>query len=104
MLKSKIMTVAPFVLGAMAVVFLIIGFSQAEAQDAPSKTVQRIQKTISENQKIITKTRDDHIQFMTAKGDNDYQVRKLRELCYELNWTDNSVTKIEDCTAGDFLQ
>jgi len=101
---AKILNWSIPVLIITGILLAALSYSMAEAQETPSKTVQRIQKLVSENQEIITKTREAHVSFMTAKKDNDYQVRKLRELCYDLDWSSNEVTKIEDCTAGDFLQ
>lgn len=88
----------------VAMFMVILGFyAHADASEAPSKTVLRIVGNIQENQKAITVNREAHIAFMSAKNDNEYQVRRLRELCYELDWSTLQVSKIDGCTPEDLL-
>jgi hypothetical protein len=98
-LKAKLLTILPFLLLAIGVPMILFGLlTQAEAESAPNRIVLRIQQSIKENQEIITETRDAHIQFMTAKEDNNYQVRKLKELCYDLDWSSLAIAKVDNCT------
>ena len=107
MVKTIINTITKYA-GSIGVSIAIVVFasallSKAMAEEAPSKSVLRAQNLIIENQEIITETRDAHMQFMTAKDDNEYQVRRLREECYEFDWDTMKAKKIEGCTPADSL-
>ena len=88
----------PFLIIVGLCLVLVGTLGHADAESAPNKTVLRIVQNVEANQEIITETRDAHIQFMTAKDDNNYQIRKLKELCYDLDWSTLALTKVEGCS------
>lgn len=104
-LYVRFLNCAPVIAISLSIViFASFALSKVKAEEAPSRSVLRAQNLIIENQEIITETREAHIQFMTAKDDNEYQVRRLREQCYEFDWVGMKVNKIEGCTPPDLLE
>lgn len=110
-IKTLLNRTTPFI-GVGAVYLFVIAlcfaavsfFGQAKAEEPKPRMITRSEKLIAENQEVITKTREAHIEFMTAKDDNEFQIRKLREQCYEFDWKTMTASEIEGCDPEDLLE
>ena len=96
---AKVLTIAPAVLIilGLAIAALSIFFSRASAEEVPSRAALRIMDHIKSNQEIIDQTRDAHMQFMAAKDANIFDVGQLKALCYDYDWSSQSIKKIPSC-------
>lgn len=101
LIKNLYPIARPLIISSIIVAALSIGLKAALATPPPPRVVLQALAAINSNQDTIEKNREAYNAFIEAKNNNLIQVGVIKGHCYDVNWQNLSVGRIEGCTVDN---